>query len=88
MCDNSLGWARLTKESYPTLRDAMHRMLIVLAGLAALPVAAQAYIDPGTGSMFLQMMVGGLLAGAAMLRVFWRRIKGLVEKGGRKESGG
>ena len=32
------------------------------------------YIDPGSGSMILQVMLGGLAAAAVALKVFWRRV--------------
>ena len=36
--------------------------------------AANAYIDPGTGSYVLQVVAAGLLAAAFMVKSFWNRI--------------
>ena len=36
---------------------------------------AYGYLDPGTGSMVLQSVVGGALAGAMTLAMFWRNVK-------------
>lgn len=36
------------------------------------------YLDPGTGSIFLQMSVAGLLGGLFTLKVFWRHLKAKV----------
>jgi hypothetical protein len=33
-----------------------------------------AYIDPGSGSMILQMILGGLAAAAVFLKLFWHRL--------------
>lgn len=33
-----------------------------------------AYLDPGTGSMLLQMIIGGLLGGGILLKAFWGKI--------------
>jgi hypothetical protein len=33
-----------------------------------------AYLDPGSASMILQLLVGGLAAVAVSLKLFWRRI--------------
>jgi hypothetical protein len=33
-----------------------------------------AYLDPGSASMILQMLVGGLAAVAVSIKLFWRRI--------------
>jgi len=47
-----------------------------LLEFAARPAAA--YIDPGTGSYLLQFLIGGLLAGAFMVKTFWNKIKAFL----------
>lgn len=42
--------------------------------------SAQAYLDPGTGSMIVQIIVGSLLAVTYTLKVYWRRIKKFFRK--------
>ena len=32
------------------------------------------YLDPGSGSMILQMILGGLAAAAVFLKLFWHRL--------------
>lgn len=34
-----------------------------------------AYLDPGSGSMLLQTIVGGTAAAGVTLKLFWRRIR-------------
>ena len=34
-----------------------------------------AYIDPGTGSYIIQMMIGGLLGATFALKIYWKKIK-------------
>jgi hypothetical protein len=34
-----------------------------------------AYLDPGTGSLVLQMSVAGLLGSMFVLKTFWQQIK-------------
>ena len=34
-----------------------------------------AYIDPGTGSYIIQVMIGGLLGAAFALKVYWKKVK-------------
>ena len=41
---------------------------------AVLPATAFAYLDPGTGSMLLQVVLGGIAAVAVALKLFWYRI--------------
>jgi hypothetical protein len=36
---------------------------------------AYAYIDPGTGSMILQAVIGGVGAGLVVIRLWWDNIK-------------
>jgi hypothetical protein len=36
---------------------------------------AYAYLDPGTGSYILQLIMAGLLGALLALKVFWRNIK-------------
>ena len=55
----------------------MHRKVIIVAILAILtPDLAHAYLDPGTGSYIVQMIIAGLLGAAFAMKVFWMRIKG------------
>ncbi len=34
-----------------------------------------AYLDPGTGSIALQVIIGGLVATLATVRLYWARLK-------------
>jgi hypothetical protein len=49
---------------------------LALAALTLLLTAddAQAYLDPGTGSLVLQIVAGSVLAVAYTVKVYWRRI--------------
>jgi hypothetical protein len=33
-----------------------------------------AYLDPGTGSMLVQLLVGGLAAAGVAAKLYWRRL--------------
>jgi hypothetical protein len=58
-------------------------VLVALAAfLPALP--AEAYLDPGTGSIVLQAVVATAVAAAVALRLYWARLKALF---GRKRTG-
>lgn len=46
--------------------------LIVMMGIST---NAYAYLDPGTGSMLLQSLIGAIAAAGMMLSIFWQRIK-------------
>jgi len=53
----------------------MRWIIAVLAMLLALSQPAYAYLDPGTGSFILQMILAGALAAGASVKLFWHRIK-------------
>ena len=59
----------------------IRRFLIVtlLLLLAAEPVFA--YLDPGTGSMLLQVILGGVAAVAVAIKLFWYKIRAAVGLG-------
>jgi hypothetical protein len=38
---------------------------------------AFAYLDPGTGSILVQGIIGGVASGLFIMRIYWRKIKGL-----------
>ena len=37
-----------------------------------------AYLDPGTGSMLIQLALGGIVGGLAIVKLYWRRLKTLL----------
>jgi hypothetical protein len=36
------------------------------------------YLDPGSGSMILQAVVGGVAAAGVMAKLYWRRLRGFL----------
>lgn len=49
--------------------------LIVMAFLLVLVERpTYAYLDPGSGSMLLQVLLGGIAATAVLAKIFWQRI--------------
>ena len=42
---------------------------------------AFAYLDPGTGSMLLQVILGGVAAVAVAVKLFWYKIRAAVGLG-------
>jgi hypothetical protein len=41
---------------------------------------AQAYLDPGTGSMALQLLLAGVVGVLATVRLYWDRMKGFFAR--------
>jgi len=48
--------------------------LLALLLLTIAP-SALAYLDPGTGSMLLQVILGGIAAVGVALKLFWHKIR-------------
>ena len=48
----------------------------------AFPQKAYAYIDPGSGSYFLQLLIAGLLGALYSIKIFWNRIRSFLTKRG------
>jgi hypothetical protein len=47
-----------------------------------------AYLDPGSGSMIIQILVGGLAAVGVTMKLYWRRLTGLFGRGKKAEEEG
>jgi hypothetical protein len=43
-----------------------------------------AYLDPSTGSLVLQVVVGGFLTTMAAVKIYWKKLKGVFVKGSPK----
>ncbi|MDC0417180.1 hypothetical protein OAL74_01885 [Candidatus Pelagibacter sp.] len=54
-------------------------ILIILTNLAFLNNAS-AYIDPGSGSIILQALLGALAAAGATISIYWNKIKNFFKK--------
>lgn len=54
--------------------------LLLGAIILACPPRAHAYLDPGTGSYLIQVILAALLGGAVALKLFWRNISGFFRR--------
>ncbi len=62
-------------------RNALGWILVLAAGVIVLPTHfAYAYLDPGTGSFLLQILVAGFLGVVFALRLFRGRIASLFRR--------
>lgn len=57
---------------------AISNVIAGLALLCAFPSTAYAYIDPGTGAMLIQGLIGGIVAGLFIIRVYWQKLKSFM----------
>lgn len=54
-------------------------IIAILTVLFILPDSVQAYLDPGTGSYLVQIVVGAFLGGLYLVKHFWRSIVTFVK---------
>ncbi len=57
------------------------RRFLLVALLVLTTEPAFAYLDPGTGSMLLQVILGGVAAVAVAIKLFWYKIRAAVGLG-------
>jgi hypothetical protein len=62
------------------MKRSMLPKTLVMPALLYLPFhqVLHAYIDPGTGSIVLQAVIGALVGGFVAIGLFWNRIKAFV----------
>ena len=62
------------------VRDAALFALVFLSALK-IDAPAYAYLDPGTGSMLVQMLLGGLAGVLVVGKLYWHRVKAFFGRG-------
>ena len=55
-------------------------LLVIGFSLIVLVNVAHAYLDPGTGSYIIQILIGGLLGGLFAIGIFWKRFWAAVKR--------
>ena len=60
--------------------------LVALIVALVVPQTAHAYLDPASGSMILQAVIGGVAAAALAFKFYWHRILAFFGFGGTDES--
>jgi hypothetical protein len=62
------------------------QLILVLVLFTAQP--ARAYVDPGSGSMLLQLVLGGVAGLLVLMKVFWRRLLTAIGLAAREDAKG
>lgn len=52
------------------------------------PVRLFAYIDPGTGSLVLQVLVGAIVGSLVTAKIYWQRLKAFFKRGATDDESG
>jgi hypothetical protein len=58
----------------------MTTFFVVLVYTVSLTQDALAYLDPGSGSMMLQLLLGGVVGIAAILKLYWNAFADLFRR--------
>jgi hypothetical protein len=60
------------------LTRSLSLSILIGGALGAGATPAYAYLDPGTGSMILQVLLGGIAGVAVAGRFYWRKVLGFL----------
>ena len=56
------------------------KFLFLIFGLISYTSPAYAYLDPGTGSMLVQGLIGGVAVVMSFLSLYWQKVKAFFSK--------
>ena len=56
------------------------KFLFLVVGLISYTSPAYAYLDPGTGSMLVQGLIGGVAVVMSFLSLYWQKVKAFFSK--------
>ena len=56
------------------------KFLFLIFGLISYTSPAYAYLDPGTGSMLVQGLIGGVAVVMSFLSIYWQKVKAFFGK--------
>jgi len=59
-------------------RVPVFKVAVAGAFLGVLTSSAHAYLDPGTGSMILQVLLGGVAGVALAGKLYWHKLRSLI----------
>jgi hypothetical protein len=60
-------------------------MYFIELNLFASLLRTQAYLDPGSGSFLIQLLIAGVVGAGFLIRAYWKKIKGLFNRSEAKE---
>lgn len=60
--------------------------LFIFCVLLTMTINAEAYLDPGTGSMMLQVILGGIAAIGVAIKLYWHKLVAIFRRGENKET--
>lgn len=55
-------------------------LFLVCAALSLSVTPAHAYLDPGTGSIILQSVIGGAVVAGSFVSIYWSKLKAFLSR--------
>ena len=71
----SIGLYSPDARHYLSKRYSVHITLFIIFVFLFAPLKIYGYLDPGTGSYMLQILLATLIGAAYAVKVYWRKIK-------------
>jgi hypothetical protein len=59
---------------------------VVLIVIEASATPAHAYVDPGTGGLILQLLLGGVAGALVIVKLYWEKLIGVFRRGKKADS--
>tara|TARA_Y100001970_G_C13990920_1_gene728176 strand:- start:331 stop:558 length:228 start_codon:yes stop_codon:yes gene_type:complete len=54
--------------------------ILIILSIIIFPKYSYAYLDPGTGSIILQAIIGFIAAGITTISIYWSKFKSLISR--------
>lgn len=62
------------------MKNNLYLLAVVMLMVFIAPQKAEAYLDPGTGSMILQMIIAGIVGVGCTFKIWKDKVIGLFQK--------
>ncbi|OGO28812.1 MAG: hypothetical protein A2136_11420 [Chloroflexi bacterium RBG_16_54_11] len=63
-------------------------MYIQVVALLSPILRPQAYLDPGSGSFLVQLLIAAVVGAGFLIKAYWKKIKSLFTRSGSKKENG
>ena len=58
--------------------------LLLLFAICGFSMPARAYLDPGTGTMLVQLLLGGVAGALVICKLYWHKLTAFLRRGASK----
>ncbi len=62
------------------LRLCIRILIVIILFNLVFPQRVHAYIDPGTGSLIIQFLIGTIVGGLFVVKMYWHRLNLYIKK--------